>query len=388
MLDEDMEEDIFSWISHMRARNLRVSRRMIEAKAKDVVTVQGFRASSGWLQRFMRRNGLSLRRRTTVCQSPPADSVPKLVSYILHLRNLQLNHQYQDISTFAMDETACWMDMPSDTTIDATGSRSVPIKTTGHDKDHYTVILTARADGTKLKPYVGKGTRLIKNLRTIPGIVVRFSQNGWMNNDLTIDYLQSILGQLSFNPRLLVWDAYRCHTSAAVRAECSRLRAHTAIIPGGCTKYIQAPDVVWNACFKSHMRRCYDTWLSSHEFTKGGNMKPPSRSLLCDWVKACWGAVSTEMVKQSFMSCAITTSTSGSDDDQIHCFKLGQPCEAGKSLLAEEMEKLNLTDVDDEADPFASDEDEEEELSNELWIDESGAESSSDESEDESDLQA
>jgi len=57
-------------------------------------------------------------------------------------------------STFAMDETACWFEMLSDTTISLVGEYSVPVKTTGHDKDHYTVILTARASGTKMKPFM------------------------------------------------------------------------------------------------------------------------------------------------------------------------------------------------------------------------------------------
>ena len=134
-----------------------------------------------------------------------------------------------------------------DTTVDRIGSRSVPVKTTGHEKQHYTVTLTARADGTKIKPYVvfkGKGARLIEDLQHIPGIVVRFSSNGWMNDSLTIDYLHSIFGVLSFSKRLLIWDAYRCHTSTAVRAESSRSRLPTAIVPGGCTKFIQAADVV------------------------------------------------------------------------------------------------------------------------------------------------
>lgn len=42
MLDEDMEEALFSWVGQMRGSNLRVSRRMIKAKAKDLTTVQGF----------------------------------------------------------------------------------------------------------------------------------------------------------------------------------------------------------------------------------------------------------------------------------------------------------------------------------------------------------
>ena len=370
---EDMEETLLSWIMELRGRNVRVSRKMIQLQAKALASVESFTASRGWLEKFMTRHGLSLRRNMTVCQSAPADCIPKMVTYITHLRSLQKHEKYQQSCIFAMDETACWMDMPSDTTVDSTGARSVPIKTTGHEKDHFTVILTARADGVKLMPYVvfkGKGTRLIKALQNIGGIVVRFSSNGWMNDSLTTDYLRTIIGQLSFNKRLLIWDAYRCHTSKATQAEATRLRLDTAIIPGGCTKFIQAADVVWNACFKSHMRRQYDTWIAEpdcHEFTRGGNLKPPSRSLLCEWVKASWAAVSLEMVKDSFLSCAITTSTDGSDDDKIHCFKPGQPCAAGRIMLEEETKKAQ--EVDDDRDPFVSDIDNEESKENEVTID-------------------
>lgn len=91
------------------------------------------------------------------------------------------------------------------------------------------------------------------------------------------------------------------------------------------------------------MQSHYDTWLSHtevHEYTKGGNLKPPSHSLICDWVKTSWQAVTPQMIKDSFVSCAITTSVTGSDDHKIHCFKEGQPCAEGKEKLDEEMKKL------------------------------------------------
>ena len=145
----------------------------------------------------------------------------------------------------------------------------------------------------------------------------------------------------------------------------------TSIISGGCTKFIQAADVVWNSPFKSQMRKCYDTWLSQplcHEYTKGGNMKPPSRGLLCKWIKSSWNDIPTEMVKNSFISCAITASTDGSNDDEIHCFKEGQPCASGRSLLAEEMRELEVTS-DDINDPFEDDSGDEETEANEASID-------------------
>ena len=55
---------------------------------------------------------------------------------------------------FAMGKTACWFDMLSNSTVEKTGAKSVPIRSTGHEKDHFTVVLTAKADGTKLKPFI------------------------------------------------------------------------------------------------------------------------------------------------------------------------------------------------------------------------------------------
>ena len=121
------------------------------------------------------------------------------------------------------------------------------------------------------------------------------------------------------------------------------------------------------------LRNKYDTWLSDlsgHEYTKGGNLKPPSRSLLCEWVKASWELIPVETIKKLFISCAITTQTDGRDDDKIHCFKPGQPCAAGKSLLFEQMENLHSSTHEfDCDDPFGSESGDEETEENEACID-------------------
>uniref|UniRef100_A0A1X7VHR1 DDE-1 domain-containing protein n=1 Tax=Amphimedon queenslandica TaxID=400682 RepID=A0A1X7VHR1_AMPQE len=38
-----------------------------------------------------------------------------------------------------MDETACWMHLPGNSTSHTSGSGTVSLKTTGHKKDHFTV---------------------------------------------------------------------------------------------------------------------------------------------------------------------------------------------------------------------------------------------------------
>ena len=100
-------------------------------------------------------------------------------------------------------------------------------------------------------------------------------------------------------------------------------------------------------------------------------------------MKLCWEKVPSEMVKESFMSFAITTNTDGSDDHKIHCFKPGQACKAGLHLLKEKNDEL-LRALDEErvadADPFASDTDDEEVENNELLVDEDDDGEPSDES--------
>ena len=71
---ESLEEALSEWVADRRARSLQVSRKMIQWKAKELFQKTptdekqdlNFSASDGWLSGFMKRNHLSLRRRTTV----------------------------------------------------------------------------------------------------------------------------------------------------------------------------------------------------------------------------------------------------------------------------------------------------------------------------------
>ena len=133
-------------------------------------------------------------------------------------------------------------------------------------------------------------------------------------------HLHSIIGALSFSKRLLVWDAYRCHTSTAVRVETTCLHLHTAIVSGGCTKFIQAADV-WNVCFKIHMPTYYDKRLAEpacHQYTNMTTISFPHLRM----GEVMLGSSPCENSEGSFFSCAITTSKNGSDDDHIQYFKV------------------------------------------------------------------
>ena len=212
---EDMKEVLFGWIVDIHTCMWSKPQSFAEddtSKAKRTVNFRVFHGQLGLVVQMFESHETLSQAKTTVCQSLPTDGIPKIVSFITHLRNLQLAHKFQYEKVFAMDETACWMDMSSDTTIEATASCSIPLKTTSHKKNHFTAVLTAKLNEAKLKPFVvfkGKGTCLIKDLQCIPGKVVHFSLNGWMNGELTVDYFQTIIGMFSFSKCLLVWGTYK-----------------------------------------------------------------------------------------------------------------------------------------------------------------------------------
>ena len=56
-------------------------------------------------------------------------------------------------------------------------------------------------------------------------------------------------------------------------------------------------------------------------------------------------------------------------EDHIHCFKAGQPCEAGRSELLTAMEEMIARRNQDDEDPFASDVDKEKTEENEDCVD-------------------
>ncbi|XP_014678488.1 PREDICTED: tigger transposable element-derived protein 1-like [Priapulus caudatus] len=354
-LDENLETELVQWIEDQRAQRLRVTRKRVQRRALELFDHENadspFVASRGWLEKFFNRHGITLRRRTTLAQKVPDAVIPKLMSYFLFVRSLCLRFLFQDSQIGAMDETPVWFDMPGDTTVDFTGTKSIPLKTTGHEKSRITVVLAAKANGVKLPPFivfkgvrkdkeldntrrsahgrdpgvvrhardttvdftgtksiplkttgheksrytvvlaakangvklppfiVFKGVRKDKELDNVRGVVSVMSSNGWMNEDLTLVWLTKVWGALAFGKRLLAWDAFRCHIMDTVKDKLRRLNTEMAVIPGGCTGLVQAPDVCWNQPFKTACREQYDEWMANGEkfYTKGGNMRAPPK---------------------------------------------------------------------------------------------------------------
>ncbi|CAG8661263.1 11177_t:CDS:2, partial [Paraglomus occultum] len=120
----EFETALVFWIRERRAKGNVVTRYMVQMKAKEMVI-----------------NGL-----TVFCL---------VTTYVTAAEQLSL-------SVCNMDETPLTFDLPNNNTIDNVGARTVSIRTTGHERSSFTVVLSCMADGSKLPPLV------IFKLKNIP----------------------------------------------------------------------------------------------------------------------------------------------------------------------------------------------------------------------------
>ena len=69
------------------------------------------------------------------------------------------------------DQTPLTFDIVTNSTMSEKGVKSIPILSTVHEKDRFTVMLACLGDGTKLQPYVVfKWKTIPKNLNLPPGL--------------------------------------------------------------------------------------------------------------------------------------------------------------------------------------------------------------------------
>ena len=322
----EVDRRVFEYVREKRSEGMPITRAVIQFKALEIareLNITGFKASLGWCRRMMRRNGLSLRRRTSLAQRLPSDFGEKLLSFQRFVINLRKKHSYPLDQIGNADQTPVYFDMPTSVTVNRKGEKSVLVKSTGNEKSRVTVMLTCLADGSKLPPYV------ILKRKTVPkdpmpaGIIVRAQEKGWMESGLVVDWLKVVWGAryggLRKRRNMLVLDAFRGHLTEPVKSQVRAMNGDLVIIPGGMTSQLQVLDVVVNKPFKDNLRKKYTEWLLSgnHALTPTGKIQKPSVRLLCEWILHAWDAIPSQSIIDGFKKCCISNALDGSEDDVL-----------------------------------------------------------------------
>ena len=136
---------------------------------------------------------------TTTGQTIPKDALHKIASVVKFCKKQRRECGFSLSSIANMDETPIRADMPSETTVEIQGSKIVPIKSTGHEKQPITVCLAVKAHGSKMKLFIViPGKKMKSKVAAVKGAIVKCSPNRWMNDELTRVSFEEVWGSLAF----------------------------------------------------------------------------------------------------------------------------------------------------------------------------------------------
>ena len=130
---KEVNEELMEWILIRRDMHQPVGRDMIKIKARQLVKPYNprFTASTGWLHKFMLRNGLSLRSRTSVSQKLPPQLERKIEYFLNEVPIFRTNHNYPYDLIINMDQTPMYFDMVPERTISKKGVKEVRVRSSG-----------------------------------------------------------------------------------------------------------------------------------------------------------------------------------------------------------------------------------------------------------------
>ena len=126
------------------------------------MSITDFAGTASWCERFMRRNGLCMRTKTTIAQKLPCEYERKIIEFHKYVINVRKKLCIEVGKLGTMDEVPLMFDVPLNKTVDVKDAKTIMIKTYGNEKTRYTVVLACCADGTKLP------SLLILKRKTLP----------------------------------------------------------------------------------------------------------------------------------------------------------------------------------------------------------------------------
>lgn len=324
-----LEVDLKNWLIEKRGKNEAVSTVAIRNQAKRMAlqkNITDFKGGFSWIFKFMKRNKLSVRTRTTVGQQLP-DNWEELLNNFNHFVDKEIQeHNISPKDIINMDEIPMSFDIPPTRTVAETGSKTVKITTTGNERNHFTVVLACAANGVKLRPMI-IFKRVTKPRENIPNeIFLYYNKKGWMDTNLMKLWVENCLrrrpGSFFTKKSLLVLDSMAAHREKSVQELINKVGYNIAVIPGGLTKKLQPLDIAVNHSFKCHVRAEWANWMTSgnHTFTASGHQRRATYNEVCNWVINAWNKITSQTIINGFRKANICFSHSEVQSDSDSSF--------------------------------------------------------------------
>ena len=249
---DEIENAILKWFSNAREQGAPISGPVLLKKANDFAEMLGitnFKASTGWLERFKERNGITFKK---VCGE--SKSVDKTSTDMTEWGNRlrQLLDQYSPDDIYNADETGVFYRLLPDKTLEF---KNVDCHGGKKSKERLTAMVCANMSGTDKLPLliIGKSAnpRCFKNKKTLPTPYTS-NKKAWMTSEIYTDWLKKLDQKLHRQKRKIAMVIDNCPAHPDVRGlRCIEL----VFLPPNTTSKTQPMDqgVIQN--FKTHYRK-------------------------------------------------------------------------------------------------------------------------------------
>ena len=304
---KELEDSIFDWIVERRSRSLVVRRKDIQEMGVRISSEQNyllpFKASSAWVDGFMKRYNLSLRRSTTLFKLLDEEIVRRVICFKHFIEAIDFS-LYRDQNVIAMDETAIYYGENTQTTIDKIGSSSIQVPSTGYESLRVTCVLAIRRNCQKLTPLIISRGR--KNCITNNNNVwVLETEKAWSTQEAIRIWLDKAIPMIlrGSDRGLIIWDSASTHRAKEMKIFLLKRRIDQIMIPAGTTPYLQSLDIVINKPFKDYMRTEINDYIEHRQTrnSKGNIVKPPISKVI-GWVGRSWAKIGCEIVENALKS--------------------------------------------------------------------------------------
>ena len=189
---EEVENATLKWFTMVRDANLPVSGPVLLGKAEEFASklrISDFKASTGWLDRFKDRNGITFKKVCGEARSVDTES-SDMTEWQSRLKCIL--DQYRPDDIYNADETGIFYRLLPDKTLEF---KAVDCHGGKKSKDRLTALVCANMSGNDKLPLliIGKYARprCFKNIKTLPTLYTS-NKKAWMTSEIFSDWLRKL----------------------------------------------------------------------------------------------------------------------------------------------------------------------------------------------------
>lgn len=334
---DNFDADLLAFLKARRQIFLPVPIKMIRKEALRLAGPKNkkFTASDTWLYNFLKRNHLSLRKRTRQIQILKEDLITNVDKYFTKLEKLKKDYQKEGILYINMDEVNLPFDLGKDYTIDQKGIDQVPIVTHSKSRETCTIAPCVTSDGDIILPFIifkykysGKKETEREapkkheswTFTTIP-CVTRFSDTGFNKLKYMNEWIKALVKKLKLRNEkrkvVLILDSASCHLPVKAPNDSN---IDIVFILGACTAFLQPLDLTLNKILKTRISDLYLEWLDgqqkniikamnnekSDRITDAGSLRAPDLKDIRQWFCQSVNSLCPQKIRESFELAGIS----------------------------------------------------------------------------------